>query len=231
MEIIRILVKYLRLFNSSSLCYIFFLFAGISSKNDGEAADSFLKDVLVLPKQQICKKRKPALTSKAQCLTNSGFLSELKEKKQENIEKEQAKEMRKVERERKKKEKERKAEEREALREQKKKQEPGGRRSQRKTASRQEPEHINYFRRCLFLNFHLKTEQHHSSSESEAECPKCGLVYGEDDSLWICCDECSMWFDLKCSGISAHSIPEHFVCDDCGCQYCSNNGFVLANKD
>ena len=220
MEIIRILVKYLRLFNSSSLCYIFLLFAGISSKNDGETADSFLKDVLVLPKQQMCKKRKPTLTSKAQCLTNSGFLSELKEKKQENIEKEQAKEMWKVERERKKKEKERKAEERQVLREQKKKQEPGGRRSQRKTASWQEPEHIEkLFQKMSISELSSKDcEQHHSSSESEAECPKCGLVYEEDDSLWICCDECSAWFDLKCSGISAHSIPEHFVCDDCGCQ-------------
>ena len=96
----------------------------------------------------------------------------------------------------------------------------GGCRSQRKTASRQEPEHIEkLFQKMSISELSSKDcEQHHSNSESEAECPKCGLVYGEDDSLWIRCDECSAWFDLKCSGISAHSIPEHFVCDDCGCQ-------------
>lgn len=29
------------------------------------------------------------------------------------------------------------------------------------------------------------------SEESEVECPKCGLLYGEDSSVWIQCDECS----------------------------------------
>ena len=30
------------------------------------------------------------------------------------------------------------------------------------------------------------------NNESEAECPKCGHVYGEDDSIWICCDGCNV---------------------------------------
>ena len=35
------------------------------------------------------------------------------------------------------------------------------------------------------------------SDESEAECPKCGLVYGDgDNGLWICCDKCDTWYTL-----------------------------------
>ena len=66
----------------------------------------------------------------------------------------------------------------------------GGRRSQRKTATQQEPKHIEkLFQKMSISELSSKDcEQHHSSSESEAECPKCGLVYGEDDSLWICCE-------------------------------------------
>ena len=55
-----------------------------------------------------------------------------------------------------------------------------------------------------------------SSSESEAECPDCGLVYGEDESTWIQCDSCGVWRDLVCAGVSSVSdIPEMFCCQNC----------------
>ena len=37
------------------------------------------------------------------------------------------------------------------------------------------------------------------SEESEAECPKCGLVYGKHNSLWIQFDSCILRYDLKCT--------------------------------
>ena len=53
-------------------------------------------------------------------------------------------------------------------------------------------------------------------SDSEAECPNCGLVYGDDESTWIQCDGCGLWWDLKCSGISdSENIPDVFFCATC----------------
>ena len=40
-----------------------------------------------------------------------------------------------------------------------------------------------------------------SISESDAECPICGLTFLEDDSdsPWVCCDGCQSWLDFKCT--------------------------------
>ena len=52
------------------------------------------------------------------------------------------------------------------------------------------------------------------TEESEAECPKCGLIYGETQDKWICC-ECDTWMDLKCANVSKTNIPEEYYCSDC----------------
>ena len=53
------------------------------------------------------------------------------------------------------------------------------------------------------------------TEESEAECPKCGLIYGETEDKWICCDLCDTWLDLKCADVSKDNIPEEYYCTDC----------------
>ena len=53
------------------------------------------------------------------------------------------------------------------------------------------------------------------TEESEAECPKCGIIYGETPEKWICCDGCNTWLDLKCANISPNNIPEEYYCSDC----------------
>ena len=53
------------------------------------------------------------------------------------------------------------------------------------------------------------------SEESEAECPKCGLVYGETEDKWICCDICDTWYDLKCAGVTKANIPDEYYCSNC----------------
>ena len=35
---------------------------------------------------------------------------------------------------------------------------------------------------------------------------KCGLVYGEDNSVWIQCDSCGLWYDLKCTNANHDNI-------------------------
>ena len=44
---------------------------------------------------------------------------------------------------------------------------------------------------------------------------KCGLVYGEDNSVWIQCDSCGLWYDLKCTNVNHDNIPEAFSCEIC----------------
>ena len=53
------------------------------------------------------------------------------------------------------------------------------------------------------------------TEESEAECPKCGLIYGQTEDKWICCDLCDTWIDFNCAGISKGNVPEEYYCSDC----------------
>ena len=54
-----------------------------------------------------------------------------------------------------------------------------------------------------------------SSEEDDTVCPKCGLVYADIGGLWVCCDGCDRWFDLKCTNIKKKKVPEFYYCDDC----------------
>jgi hypothetical protein len=47
------------------------------------------------------------------------------------------------------------------------------------------------------------------------QCPKCVLVYGEDNSVWIQCDSCGLWYDLKCTNVNHDNIPETISCEIC----------------
>lgn len=53
-----------------------------------------------------------------------------------------------------------------------------------------------------------------SEDSDEAVCSKYGMLYSSDSNLWVCCDECEQWYDLKCAGIrSKRAIPEIYICD------------------
>ena len=60
----------------------------------------------------------------------------------------------------------------------------------------------------------LKIDSDTEETESEAECPKCGLNYRDSQVKWICCDGCNVWIDIDCAGISK-TIPDHYYCSDC----------------
>ena len=55
------------------------------------------------------------------------------------------------------------------------------------------------------------------TSEGETRCPVCGAVYEEDksDSLWIGCDNCDLWYCLKCTDVSVDNIADVYHCDRC----------------
>ena len=163
------------------------------------------------------KKRKPGFNSKTVCLTDYDVVEELEANAQEKLIKEQEKNDRRIERDRKKKERaqkkqemERRKKERERIRAlkkkeaEKKKEEKLKKKGQKKKKA---PHDEDIIRK-------LKSLTISSESESEAECPKCGLIYGEDEGMtWICCDRCNTWFDLECAGCYKKDIPDEFVCD------------------
>ena len=53
------------------------------------------------------------------------------------------------------------------------------------------------------------------SDSSDAVCPKCGLVYSDSGGLWVSCDGCKQWFDLKCTSIKRRNIPDVYYCENC----------------
>ena len=158
-----------------------------SSKSVASGTSSDLSELLALPKPRLQKKKRVAVNSEAKCITDDDVLLELKTKAREKEEKDKEKERRREER---KLNKEAKLKEKAAL---KKKPQKTRRKSQRKTV--------------------VEKLQDLSLSDSEAECPECGLLYGEDDSLWIQCDACGAWWDVNCAGVS--DIPDSFVCRKC----------------
>uniref|UniRef100_A0A1X7V3W1 Zinc finger PHD-type domain-containing protein n=1 Tax=Amphimedon queenslandica TaxID=400682 RepID=A0A1X7V3W1_AMPQE len=52
------------------------------------------------------------------------------------------------------------------------------------------------------------------ASDSITECPTCGAVYGEDESIWICCDNCDVWYNYECTGLQ-NEIPDEYFCSAC----------------
>lgn len=200
-------------------------------------ASSILDELLVLPHPEAPKKRKkPAINSKAVCITDSEVLQELKEKekkkleekelmiakKRENEEKkrerEEKKQMRqkaieerKRERDEIRKLKEREKEEKARVRAEKKRQKKGKGKGKDDFEETTDRDYVE----TVFSKMSLEDDE----LSDDAVCPKCGLAYANDDDesgLWICCDTCDRWFDLKCTNIrSKRRVPNTYICEEC----------------
>lgn len=192
-----------------------------SKASDSSKISGSLSEVLIYPAPQKKKssKRKPALNKNAVCITDVEVLEELKGKKTEKAEAEQVKAVKKLERERKREEREKKK--REVAERKKKKQEE--KRKKVRVGDDGNPGKRVLRSKGGGLHAELAAMQLDSSpseaseAESDAICPKCGLVYSEGDGgTWVCCDSCSNWFDFKCTGLkNKRNIPDLYYCDDC----------------
>ena len=41
---------------------------------------------------------------------------------------------------------------------------------------------------------------------------KCGMLYSTDSGLWVFCDSCDEWYNLKCTNIkSKKRVPEVYI--------------------
>ena len=177
---------------------------------------SDLSEVLVLPSAEHKQKRK-GLNSKAVCITD--ILDELKLEETEKAEKKKLLEERRKEREQKRKEKAEKLEEKRKEKEEKKKQREEERKRKEEDKKRKVEEKKRKEEERKRKEEKRKEEKKEQGSDNEDTsdvCPKCGVLYGTTDSLWICCDACDSWLDFKCSGLkSDKKIPSKFVCKDC----------------
>ena len=58
------------------------------------------------------------------------------------------------------------------------------------------------------------------ADEDDVTCPQCGMTFLDDDGgeMWICCNNCDRWFDLKCTSLRSHSkedMPDCYFCSSC----------------
>ena len=185
---------------------------------------SGLSEILVLPQvSEPKRKRKQGMNSHAVCITDDDVLDQLKLKETEKEDKERAKEQKMLEREEKKREKEEKKREREEKkkakvreREEKKKEKVREKEEKEEREVRRKDTRKRYEEDSSVKDIENALDDMTLSVEDEAICPKCGALYSADGGLWICCDECDKWYDLKCTGIKSNkAVPNIYICDIC----------------
>jgi len=193
------------------------------------SSSDVLSEVLLLPQPKPSKKkRKPGVNTKAVCLTDADVVKTLEAEAEKKLLKEQEQNTRRIERERKKKEREqkkleaeRKKKEKKCMREAKKQEaEKRAREQRRRQQTERQPKGTRTTRATarsgdLGLCGDFDKLVISSDTESEAECPKCGLAYGDDEATWVCCDRCNTWYDVECAGVSENEIPDDYICEDC----------------
>lgn len=177
---------------------------------------SDLSDVLVLPSAESSKKKqkRKGLNNKAVCITD--ILDELKLAEAEKDEQKKLLEEKRKEREQKRKEKAEQLEEKKKEREEKKRQREEERKRKEEEKKRKAEEKKRKEEERKEERKEEKKREGSDNEDSNDVCPKCGVVYGTRDSLWICCDVCDKWLDFECSGLkSDKKIPTKFICKDC----------------
>ena len=178
-----------------------------------------LNELLVLPEPQVAKskrKQKQSVNNKAACITDDEVLDSLKAREAEKLEAEETKKAKQLERIQKREENKLKKERQRQEREEKKRERE--RRKQERGVNEAKEKRKQPVRkgRGVVQMFELLTVSD-TESEDEAICPKCGAKYGaEPAAIWICCDGCENWFDLKCTSVrSKRSIPDFYYCESC----------------
>lgn len=210
-----------------------------AATSSSDSSSKVLSEVLVLPvidSNPTKRKRKAAInTGKTVMLTDTDVIEGLKQKEREKAEKEELKVAKQLEREEKRQHKreekaakELKRKEKQQERDQAKEQKKNAREQRKKdsqstsegktkrvTRAQSEKTTISNFKALTLVDNEHSDISDSSDAESEAQCPKCGLVFGEDDSVWICCDSCNTWYDLKCASVDSEDVPDIYCCAAC----------------
>ena len=186
------------------------------------STSSVLYELLLLPNPMISnrkkKPRKPALNKKAVCITDSEILEQLKQVETKKVEAELEREARRIEKEeQKKKREEKKKKEKEKQKREKEEKKKLESKVMKKGCQRVKSSRIKDVSQIEKLYIADDDDEDESECEDQTVCTVCGLIYGSDDSLWVGCDGCNQWFDLKCTNIrDKYSIPDtNYFCQNC----------------
>ena len=165
---------------------------------------SSIDDILKIPKSKTHSKKATSLTHLAQDVTSSPFLAKLEERKKTREKKEKKK----------------------PLKQKicKKKRVPG--RNAKKTSSKspytRKASTCKKTASARLMSSKSTPTAEISSQSSDGEddgigtpCGECGMLYGQDEKLWIECDECKTWLHVDCAGLDSDNLPDLFLCDSC----------------
>ena len=198
---------------SGSSSFSVIVSTGFQSPSSRESSAGVLADVLVLPHPTAGarKKCKPALNSKAVCITEDEVLEELKKKENEKAQIEKEKEVKKLDRIQKREEKRLETERRK--REKAEKMTKRGKES-KKTHSAKETNEETASKASMEIVTEFATLELSSASAEldDAICQKCGVSYADRGGLWVCCDGCDRWFNIECTNIRKKKIPDVYYC-------------------
>ena len=167
--------------------------ASVHSNPASSVCSDSLSDILVLPEpsgEASRRKRKPALNSKAICISDDEVLQELKDKEAQKLEAKHEQVKKRVER---KERMRRRLEEKE-----RKKRVGNGRKAEKVESKSNRP--IEELLQDLDV------------SDDDVECPKCHL---DTPGEWISCDHCEIWYHIDCTTVSSDSIPQTWFCENC----------------
>ena len=195
---------------SSVLCSSSVASMGAHSSNPVDV----LSEVLVLPKptkSRSKQKRKPALNSKAVCITDEEVLTNLQAKQSEKIKTTEKKRKMPSEKIFRKKEKQNDID-REGARKSRQKLNTSKSLTGSKRQTSTKMERIEERLATLTVS-----DSDSSAEEDETLCSKCGIVCKDDvNGLWICCDGCDSWFCFKCTTVpSKDCVPDFSFCESC----------------
>lgn len=190
-------------------------------------SEEVLNDLLVLPQPSDSKstgKRKKAINCKANEITDSAVLQELKDKEQAIADAKKMKEEKKLEREQKAREKqERKKLEREARTKEKKiekeerkaakvkakAKDRKGKKKKKDKSNSPDPEG-GVGLDTLFSTLDV--------ADDDGQCHGCGVIFSQDnqEEFWMCCDKCNNWYCSSCHKyVNQKTIPDKYYCKKC----------------
>ena len=147
-----------------------------------------LSDFLALPKPKVTKKkRKPGFNQKAVCIADDNVLQELEKEKEEKERRKEEKIAKQIERAKKKEQKKKEVAKKKEGRK-KTKVTSKSKNKDKMTKTKKAGKTVSVSDVDLSLEDIELLRICSDTEESEAECPKCGLIYGETEDKWICCD-------------------------------------------
>ena len=57
----------------------------------------------------------------------------------------------------------------------------------------------------------VETDETEAEGDTVTVCPKWAENYEDSTDIWVFCDKCDTWYNLKCTNIKKKRIQNHFL--------------------